>query len=70
MKKITAFQAIDGQVFYNEEDCRKHEGEIVEYKEVNEFLESSHNPYHAGTFRQVAARVVLAWESFKMSKIE
>jgi dsDNA-binding SOS-regulon protein len=65
MKNITAFQTSDGRVFTEEVEAKKHE-KFLEHKDVvEEFLQSSCNPYASAVQKSIARNTVTNWELWK-----
>ena len=65
MKPITAFQASDGTLFSIAEAAEKHDMMLSKENVVDEFLDSSLNPYHGHAHRSMARSTVINWELWK-----
>ena len=65
MKPITAFQASDGTLFSNAEAAEKHDMMLSKENVVDEFLDSSLNPYQGHAHRSMARSTVINWELWK-----
>lgn len=65
MRKFTAYQSSDGEIFESEEACAQHEQEMAKGKVIRGFLDSEYNPYQRGAFRNAAVNIILAWERWK-----
>ena len=65
MKPITAFQASDGTLFSNAEAAEKHDMMLSKENVVDEFLDSSLNPYQGHAHRSMARSTVINWELWR-----
>ena len=65
MKPITAFQASDGTLFSNAEAAEKHDMMLSKENVVDEFLDSSLNPYQGHAHRSMARSTIINWELWK-----
>ena len=65
MKPITAFQASDGTLFSNAAAAEKHDMMLSKENVVDEFLDSSLNPYQGHAHRSMARSTVINWELWK-----
>jgi hypothetical protein len=65
MKSIEAFQTSDGTLFSTKEAAEKHEMMLAKESVVDEFLDSSINPYTGHAHRSMARNTVINWELWK-----
>lgn len=65
MKPIEAFQTSDGTLFSTKESAEKHEMMLAKESVVDDFLDSSLNPYTGHAHRSMARNTVVNWELWK-----
>lgn len=70
MKKVEVFSFVaeDGTVFQNEQDCLRHETEIVWKETIEKFRDSEWNPYKAGAQKGMVSNLIAAWLNFQLSQ--
>lgn len=67
MKPITAFETTDGTLFLTESAAKKHEMMLEKENIVDDFLNSSLNPYTGMAHRSMARNTVVNWELWKVT---
>lgn len=67
MKPITAFETADGTLFLTEGAAKKHEMMLEKENIVDDFLNSSLNPYTGRAHRSMARNTVVNWELWKVT---
>ena len=65
MKTVNAFQTSDGTLFSTKEAAEKHDMMLSKENVVDEFLDSSLNPYQGHAHRSMARNTVINWELWK-----
>lgn len=70
MKTISAFQTLDGRVFTDEQEAKKHEKFLEHRNVVEEFLLSDLNPYVATVQKSIARNTVINWELWKTKNVK
>lgn len=66
MKTINAFETSDGTLFSASDAAEKHEMMLSKESVVDEFLDSSLNPYTGHAHRSMARSTVVNWELWKV----
>ena len=65
MKPVTAYETSDGTLFSASDAAEKHEMMLSKESVVDEFLDSSLNPYTGHAHRSMARNTVVNWELWK-----
>jgi len=65
MKPVTAFETSDGTLFSTAQAAEKHEIMLSKESVVDEFLDSSLNPYTGHAHRSMARNTVINWELWR-----
>jgi hypothetical protein len=66
MKTVNAFETSDGTLFSASDAAEKHEMMLSKESVVDEFLDSSLNPYTGHAHRSMARSTVVNWELWKV----
>jgi hypothetical protein len=69
MQRIEAWQASDGKLFTNPDECKDYEFELTWIPLINEFLASAFNKYNQGNAGSIAKNAIIAWERFQGARI-
>lgn len=66
MKQVKAYEATDGALFPNKEECEIYESALRWKEEVDRFLSSEMNQYRrGGAGPSIARATIVAWELWK-----
>lgn len=65
MENIVAFKASDGTLFEVQEQAERHELFLANESVIEDFLNSSVNPYTGVAHRGMARQTVINWELWK-----
>lgn len=66
MEQVAAFKASDGSLFEAQGQCEAHEISLLWRDRIETFNQSGLNPYPRGAQSFMSAKVIVAWERFKV----
>ena len=67
MKPITAYQATDGTLFSLKLEAEKHEMSLSKRGVIEEYLDSTLNPYTGLAHKAMARNCIVNWELWKVT---
>lgn len=65
METITAYKADNGILFATKEECLEHEAMLQWRDKIDAFTAAGMNPYPNNPHKTIAARAIVAWETYK-----